>query len=255
MSSIRLAAAQSVSVPADISANVRTHCEFIIAARRAAVDLLIFPELSLSGYELPLLRNCLVEHDDMRLAAIRDCVRETGVTAVVGAPVDSGSTHGPFIAAITFYPDGTASLYRKQHLHSGEEKFVVKGGTTNPVHTLGDHSYALAICADTSYEAHVSHAAAEGASLYLAGALVSEAGYDIDAGKLASYAARFSVGVLLSNHGGPSGQYLSAGKSAFWAPGGRLVVRSAGNGSCLVVADRRTGVWTGEVVEIENEPA
>ena len=50
---LRIAAAQSASVPLDIAANLLRHLDFIDAAAREQVELLVFPELSLSGYELP----------------------------------------------------------------------------------------------------------------------------------------------------------------------------------------------------------
>lgn len=43
------------SVPADIAANVAAHCNFIAEASACGVDIVVFPELSLCGYELPLL--------------------------------------------------------------------------------------------------------------------------------------------------------------------------------------------------------
>lgn len=54
MIAIVIAAAQSISRPGDIEANVREHLRFITAAHAARVQMLVFPELSLTGYELPL---------------------------------------------------------------------------------------------------------------------------------------------------------------------------------------------------------
>lgn len=43
----------------------------IAAAQAEGVQLLLFPELSLCGYELPLLRDCALSPDDPRLAPLR----------------------------------------------------------------------------------------------------------------------------------------------------------------------------------------
>lgn len=43
MPSPTLAAAQSVSVPGDLAANLRTHLDFIAAAAETGVTLLLFP--------------------------------------------------------------------------------------------------------------------------------------------------------------------------------------------------------------------
>lgn len=252
MSSIRIAGAQSISVAGNISANVQMHLEFIAAARQAQVSLLVFPELSLCGYQLPMLHECLLHADDSRLTAIRDMAFEAKMTVVIGAPVANDISMGPAIGAISFFPDRTHSNYRKQHLHLGEELFASKGNAVNGNEKLLDTSYSLAICADTAHEAHAKNAAESGSSLYLAGVLVSEAGYAVDSAKTQHYATSLHLGFLMANHGGPSGGYVSAGKSAFWAPGGKLVVHAPGPGNALIVASNNSGDWSGEVISLDH---
>ena len=251
MSSIRVAGAQSISIAGHITANVQTHLEFIAAARQAQVNLLVFPELSLCGYELPMLQDCLLHADDSRLTALREMAFEAKMTVVVGAPVFNGAGMPPAIGAITFFPDRTHSVYRKQHLHPGEEIFASKGNVVSSNNQLHGKSYALAICADTAHETHAENAAKSGATLYLAGVLVSEAGYATDSAKMQHHATSLHLGVLMANHGGPSGGYASAGKSAFWAPGGKLVVQTPATGNALVVASNDSGSWSGEVISID----
>jgi predicted amidohydrolase len=55
MSVWSIAAAQSGSRPGDITWNISRHLEFILQAASHHIDLLIFPELSLAGYELSLV--------------------------------------------------------------------------------------------------------------------------------------------------------------------------------------------------------
>ncbi len=251
MSSIRIAGAQSISVAGNIAANVQTHLEFIAAARLAHVNLLVFPELSLCGYELPMLQACVLRADDSRLAALREMAFEAKMTVVVGAPVFNGAGMPPAIGAITFFPDRTHSIYQKQHLHPGEEIFASKGDVVSNNSPLHGESYSLAICADTAHETHAENAAKSGATLYLAGVLVSEAGYAADSAKMQQYATSHQLGVLMANHGGPSGGYASAGKSAFWAPGGKLVVQAPATGNALVVASHDSGTWSGEAISID----
>ena len=47
-----LAAAQYPAAAADIACNLERHLEFVAQAAEQQVQLLVFPELSLSGYEL-----------------------------------------------------------------------------------------------------------------------------------------------------------------------------------------------------------
>ena len=252
MTAIRIAAAQSTSIAGDIAANVQTHLKFVEVASQANVDLLIFPELSLSGYELTLLQECLLHPEDIRHTALRDAAVKTNMTVVVGAPVSAGHGTAPAIGAITFFPDGRYSVYRKQHLHPGEDLYATASYATVRTDALLGQSYSLAICADTAYEAHAANAAKAGASLYLAGVLVSEAGYAADSAKMQRYAASLGLGVLMANHGGPSGGCVSAGKSAFWAPSGKLIVQAQGTGNVLVIATNSSDSWAGELIAINS---
>ncbi len=88
---ICIAAAQSPSIAGDIDANVRIHLRFIEAAQAEGVELLLFPELSLCGYELPLLGDCRLTPDDARLAPLRTAAMATGMRIIAGAPLGDGS--------------------------------------------------------------------------------------------------------------------------------------------------------------------
>lgn len=244
---IRIAAAQTSSAAGDLAANLATHLRFIAAARSEGVQLLLFPELSLSGYEPPLLKQCALSPHDPRLAPLREAA--DGMTVIVGAPVLDADADKPAIATITLRPDGSATLYRKQYLHAGEEVYVQAGAIGASAHLLHGQHYVEAICADTTHAAHAAAAAQAGASLYVAGVLISEGGYAADAALLQGYAATHNMGVLMANHGAPSGGYTVAGKSAFWAPGGALLAQAPGPGDYLVIAEENGG-WQGRVVAL-----
>lgn len=244
-----IAAAQTISLPGDIEANVQEHLRFISAAHVAGVQMLVFPELSLTGYELPLLQRCLLDPGDEVLAPLRALVRQTGMVVTVGAPVApvDGSTNTlPAIGAITYLPDGTHTVYRKVHLHPGEERYASAGTAGSGLLRLGADKVAQAVCADITHAQHPVQAASAGATLYLAGVLESEAGYLVDSAAMQRYAQQHAMGVLIANHGGPSGGYVSAGKSAFWAPGGDLVVAAPGAGPWLIIASRASGAEPGQ---------
>lgn len=248
---IRIAAAQSASIPGNVKENVQTHLKFIETARQAGVNILVFPELSLCGYELSSLREFMVALDDVHLAPIQAMAIAANMTIIVGAAVAGTVAALPSIGAILFSPDGVASVYRKRYLHSGEGKFVQAGEIDACCHFRDEHVFALAICADVLHEAHAVAAAAEGASLYLASVLISEAGYESDSAMLQGYSKNLKMGVLLANHATPSGGFATAGRSAFWSPDGDLVVEADGPGNCLVITDNSSGGWAGRVVAVE----
>ena len=246
MAGLRIAAAQSTSIALDVEANVARHLDFIDAAREARVDLLVFPELSLTGYELARMASCALTPDDAVLAPLRERAREYKMTIVAGAPIRFADSL-PAIGAITFHAAGRTSVYRKRFLHDGEEKFACAGTALSQVHDVRGARVALAICADTGNQQHPHGAAMQGAELYASGGLVSVAGYARDSAQLQGYAALFGMEVLLANHAYRSGGIDSAGRSAIWAAGGELIIAAPGQGEMLVIAHGDSG----EIVPVE----
>lgn len=240
MAGLRIAAAQSASIANDIGANVARHGIFAEHAARAGVRLLVFPELSLTGYELASMAGLALHADDARLAPLRAHAQAAGMTIVAGLPL-ANRAGLPFIGALAFQPDGSTVSYRKHFLHPGEERYAAPGSAISQLIDVRGVPVALAICADTTHQAHVHAAVATGATLYVAGSLITPGGYVKDTTQLASHARRFSIGILMANHAVATGGYPCAGRSAVWLPDGQLQVAADGQGECLVLADEDSG--------------
>ena len=240
MAGLRIAAAQSASIPGDIGANIGRHCVFIDAAAKAGTQLLVFPELSLTGYDLPGMPATALGPDDARLDPIRQRACDLGMTIVVGAPL-AHRAGLPHIGAIAFRPDGSAATYRKHFLHNGEEQFAAPGSAISQTIDVHGVPVALAICADTSHQQHPHAAVMAGATLYVASTVMTVGGYAKEASMLSGYAKLFGIGILLANHAFDTGGYACAGRSAVWLPGGELLVEAPGQGELLVIADEDSG--------------
>lgn len=248
---LRVAAAQSPSAPGDVARNVQTHLAFVRAAVHERVLVLVFPELSLTGYEPNLLAANVLSADHPALAPLRQSAQQHGITLVVGAPaapVVAGAL--PAIGAWVLGADGSVALYRKRHLHPSEERFASAGTDDAQVLLLAGEPTALAVCADITHPEHAMAASNAGAALYAAGVLISEKAFGAESALLQGYARDHDMAVLVANYSGPSGGYVSAGRSAFWAPGGHCVAAAPGDSPSLVWAARGDSGWTGGVVEL-----
>ena len=240
MAGLRIAAAQSASVPGDIAANVRRHCVFIDAAAAANVKLLVFPELSLSGYEPGLLAAAALSVNDPRLDPIQQRATASGMTIVAGAPI-ANPAGLPWIGAIVFQPGAAARLYRKHFLYPGEENFAAAGAAISHVINVQGIPVALAIGNDTVELRHPHAAAMAGTQLYVSCAVLTVDGHKAETVRLAGYAKLFHLGILLSNHAFDTGGYRCAGGSAAWLPDGQLLVNAPGQGERLLLADEDGG--------------
>lgn len=246
----RIAAAQSQSIPGDIKGNIARHLKFIDKAFACAVDLIVFPELSLTGYELDSLSRCAINADDALLDPLANASQQSGMVIVVGLPL-LASSGLPHIASLVFFPDGARAVYGKAFLHAGEEAFAAPSNSPPLMIGVKGFSCALAICAETAYPSHLQSVAGD-CDLYLASMLVSEFGLQIDAENLRASALRHHVGVLMANHGGRSGRFESAGRSSFWSGDGRLIEQVPGVGNYLLVMSYASGEWKGSYMPVRG---
>lgn len=243
MRELSVAAAQAVSTRGAVSANLEHHCLLAERAAEEGVDVVVFPELSLTGYELDIAPTLAFSAEDERLLPLVEVAETSGTILVAGAPVRLAS--GLHVGAFVLEPDRSVRVYTKRYLHDGEEAVFVPG-SLDPILELGDDRAALAICADTSHPEHAEAAAKRGAGLYLVGVFFTPDGYPADMDRMAGYAARHAMTVVMANAGGPATGFASAGGSAVWSDSGALVARMDGIGAGLVVARRSQSGWIGE---------
>jgi predicted amidohydrolase len=246
-----LAAAQCAVKAGDIQANLALHLEFMRQAQAHDVRLLLFPELSLTGYEPSLMRDLAQDSDCALLAPLRDLARQASMTTVVGLPLRLAGHANPLIAAFVLHPDGSLGLYTKQHLHPGEEQYF-SAGSGGDLLRIGSVPIALSVCADFSQPQHAALAAAQGAQVYATSVLIGETGYPHDSSLLQSYAQRHGMAVLMANHGGPTGGWAAAGRSALWDEQGQCVAATSGGGDRLLVVTKRVQGWQGVEISVAN---
>ena len=91
---VRVAAATPVVHIADPAANAEEHAALIRQAGEQGVDLIVFPELSLSGYAIDdlLMQDALLAEVERRIVDLAEAADEAGVIAVIGAPLRSGDS-------------------------------------------------------------------------------------------------------------------------------------------------------------------
>jgi NAD+ synthase (glutamine-hydrolysing) len=89
---VRVAAATPVVHTADPAANAAEHIALIQQAGAQGVDLIVFPELSLSGYAIDdlLMQAALLDEVERQIDVLAEATTGTGVAAVVGAPIRHG---------------------------------------------------------------------------------------------------------------------------------------------------------------------
>ncbi|WP_226646217.1 carbon-nitrogen hydrolase family protein [Microbulbifer variabilis] len=246
MQNLIVAAAQIPSLKGDVARNTKTHGDAIRRASENSVSLIVFPELSLTGYEPELAQDLAFSIDDERLRPLQKLAGQFNMYIVVGAPLKSDGL--PKISAIVLSPDGNISSYSKINLHPGEEEYF-QGGRDLKVVEICNHKIGIAVCADINNPMHIKEYAKLGVSVYVAGVLISEHGYTAETKKLADYAKRHNMLVSMANHNQLTGGWQPSGKSAAWCGKGGSAIAGIDKSS-LVVSKFVKNQWVSKVVEL-----
>jgi predicted amidohydrolase len=216
---LTVAAAQPPCVSYEVALNATTHAETV---RSAGARVVVFPELSLTGYELDAPA---IAPEDPRLAPIGEACAETGSLALVGAPVPghAGSSH---LAMLAIEGGGARVAYRKMSLGAAESKRFTPGSQPAVLEVDG-WRLGLAICRDTGIPQHALATAALGIDAYVAGILEPAEKASVLDERARRVAADHRVYVVLASFAGSTGGGFAdaAGRSAIWTSDGSVAAQ------------------------------
>lgn len=217
---MKIAAAQINPVKGNIPKNIENHKTLINLAINNDVDLIIFPELSITGYEPELAQQLSVHYEDPVLDIFQKTADENNITIIVGMPTKADDKL--LISSIIFQPGKRRDIYSKRNLFSTEASIFSRSEGFCQLNIL-QNKISLAICYDLSDPEHSQEAYQAGSNVYTASVLNSVNGIDDDLVKLSNIAKKYHMHVLMANFTGKSGGYECAGKSTVWNNNGSLL--------------------------------
>lgn len=236
---MRICIAQIKPSKGNIQENIEIHKNCIELANSENVDFIVFPELSLTGYEPELARELALELNDSRLNKFQELSELGNITIGLGIPTKSES--GILISMAIFQPNENRKIYSKQKLHPDELPYFIEG-KEQLILIVNDHKIAPAICYESLQVEHSKHAKNLGAQFYLASVAKSQNGIDKAYSYYPEIAQKYSMPVLMSNSIGVCDNFLSAGQSAVWDEKGVILEKLENDKEGLLIFDTETRV-------------
>jgi predicted amidohydrolase len=169
VTSLRIAIAQIAPVLGGLDENLERHRALIEEARAGGAQLVVFPELGLTGYLLQdLAAEVAMRIDDPRLAKLAATTR--GLSAAVSF-VEESADHRLFIAAALIEDGEIRHVHRKLFLPTyglfDERRFFAAGDVLRAVPSRLGVGVGLAICEDFWHLGVPQILALDGAQLLL----------------------------------------------------------------------------------------
>lgn len=232
---LTIAGLQSAGIPGCIKANLAELEDAARTAAQAGADLLITPELFLTGYDIgdQIFEFC---ESDL-LLSVRRIASKHGIALIAGAPEKASGTRACYNTA--FFIDASGELlgrHRKAHLFGDldRDRFVA-GDETYTIVDFGGVRVAMMICYDVEFPEAVRAAALDGAHL-IAVPTAQMAPFEFVAEQLVRVRAwENQVYVAYVNHDGAESDTIYVGRSAIIAPDA-TVLASVGSGNSLLYA-------------------
>lgn len=234
---MKICVAQTRPVKGDIQSNIDHHKKLIDLAVSNGADIVIFPELSLTGYEPTLAKELATHQDDSRFDDFQKISNTRQLTIGVGVPTKNNT--GICISMVLFQPHKARQTYSKKYLHPDEEEFFISGQNFTGL-KVDKTNMALAICYELSVPQHAENAFKSGVEIYMASVAKFVNGVDKATKRLADIANKYSMTVLMSNCVGQSDGDKCAGKTSIWNNKGLLVGQLNDTNEGIIMIDTDT---------------
>lgn len=242
---IKVGAAQFASEIGDVDANIERHLAWISRAKAAGVDLLVMPELSLTGhYGTERLLAAAMKRTDPRLKALADA---TGEMRLVVGFIEEGPAAQFYNAAAILQSGRMIHLHRKVNLPTygklEEGKYYASGRFVETCQLDEDWCAGLLICADLWNPALAHLAFLHGTTLLLSpvSSGVEAVGIDFDnpggwALTMRFYAMMYGAPAIMVNRTGVERDLTFWGGSRILDPFGKELA-VAGTSEELITAE------------------
>jgi len=235
---MKLALLQFAPVLGELTPNLRRVLDGARAAAAAGAELLIAPEMCLTGWTLRderLRARLAAQTADVAVPALADAARSNGITVVAGGPLPVSSGTGISNCAIALAPDGHRAVHRKLHLFGPEAQWWVPGQQVEVVAAAGTVIGPL-ICYDGEF-CEVPRLLRLAGAHVLAVATTNMTPYERDQDLIfAARALENECVVAVCNRVGTEGDWHYFGRSLIADPRGNVVAQ-AGTAEELLLAE------------------
>lgn len=235
---MKICASQMRPVAGDITANMGKHFSLIEMASGLGADLIMFPELSLSGYEPRLARSLAMDANDPCLDRFQQASSAHNLFIAIGIPLKLGSAVQ--IGMVWFAPGAPRLVYAKQQLHPDEQSYFVPGEQPL-VMEVADRKLAPAICYESLQSNHALTASQMGADVYLASVAKSAESLAKASIQYPTIARRHGMYIVMANCVGLSDGFVCVGQSAAWGARGEVLAQMNTDEEGVIVLDTDLG--------------
>lgn len=150
---MKVAVAQISCALGDLDANLRKFRDFVSRAKKSGADLVVFPEMSDTGYSMPVIRKQARPWKDGAASELQKIAKENSIALVAGISDREGDSI--FNAQVLVNAKGEAlAKYRKTHLVTAaplDERVCLSPGNEFVTKKIDGFNVGMSICYDLRF--------------------------------------------------------------------------------------------------------
>lgn len=235
---LTIAALQHLPIPNDINATVQQLGKRAAEAAGQGAQLLVVPEASMTGYNIPYgVMQEVAQTEDGELAThVASICTQHNIAIAYGFAERSGKHFYNCVQVID--ANGTlCGKYRKTHLWGNLDRTLFSpGDDLAPAFTINDWNIGLLICYDVEFPECARRLALEGAELLLIPTGLMQPWREVAEMVVPVRAYENQLYIAYTNYCGPEGELTYEGRSCIVGPDGKDVARANSTHADLLVA-------------------
>lgn len=147
-----------------IAENLESFSQHIAEADTRDIDIIGFPEMSITGYTNPTkYPESIVRLDGAEMGAVLEMTKGRKVTVLAGL-IEENPKSKPFITQVVIRNGLCIGYYRKNTVKDDDDEWFSSGDKI-PIFTHDDLSFGIAICADIGNERVFAECSRQGAQM------------------------------------------------------------------------------------------
>jgi len=234
---MKLAIFQGQSIVSDVESNLQKMAGVINAAAAQGADIIVFPELFLTGYNMKNKTSSLAEPvNGPSSATIKKMAIRHNIGVLYGYPEKVGEEC--FNSAQMINSSGECiSNFRKNHLFGPMEKEFFTPGNDIALFDLGGLTFGILICYDIEFPEIARKSVLSGANVILVPTATDSPYEEVATTVVRARAYENQVFVAYVNHSGIEDDITFIGTSGIIGPDGKDICRAGQHNEALMVTE------------------
>lgn len=222
---IKIALAQFDNTSADIPKTILKVEKILKKASQQDVDFVVFPELFLTGYDLPWIienpQDCIFEIEDGYIYLLRMLAKKNNISYLVGLPLRFNTK--VYISSLYISFNGEIeNIISKNYLYGVENNFF-EPWTEAEVIQIKGFCIGVGICFDSSHSQHIKSLKSKGMDIFIGSSLYGKGKGKIEmTTNYSQISSEYKILSAVVNYAQKTGQWISCGNSSFYDTNGKI---------------------------------